>query len=312
MYKDRPQGHILVFLPGQREIEKALALFNRDIPDNCVALPLYGSLSPEEQDRVLQFDESPTGERRMFVFCTNVAETSLTIKNVRLVIDSGLAKEARFDPKRCLTVIETVRISQSSANQRKGRAGRTASGHCVRLYKEDELTRKNIEPELLRSSLDLVVLQLLRLQLNPSKFPFMNPPDDAILKTSLQLLQNLGCIDTNKVITPRGELFAELNLDPRLSAFMVNTYTEHDPILDLTANIVAILTAPGSLFFMGGTSKEKKQAARGRIAMGAQEHNSDLLYLASVYKKWQNVGTIDTVARTCLTCQILIKRYSAC
>ena len=80
LYKDRPQGHILVFLPGQREIEKALELFNRQIPDNCVALPLYGSLSPEEQDRMLQFDEGPAGDRRMVVFCTNVAETSLTIK----------------------------------------------------------------------------------------------------------------------------------------------------------------------------------------------------------------------------------------
>ncbi|CAF3953273.1 unnamed protein product [Rotaria sp. Silwood1] len=311
-YNDHPQGHILVFLPGQQEIEHALELFSRDIPDNCVALPLYGSLSPEEQDRVLQFDEGPTGERRMVVFCTNVAETSLTIKNTRLVIDSGLAKEARFDPKRRLMVIETVRISKSSANQRKGRAGRTASGYCIRLYNENELTRSNIEPEILRSSLDLVILQLLRLQFNPNEFPFMDSPEDTVLQKSLQLLRDLGCIDMKQAITPRGELFAELGLDPRLSAFMADTYTEYSPILELTATIGAILTAPGSLFFMGGGTKEEKQAARGRVAMGAQDHNSDLLYFASIYKNWQNTGIIDPVTRTCLTCQTLIKRFDSC
>lgn len=311
-YKDRPEGHILVFLPGQREIEKALKLFNRDIPDNCVALPLYGSLSPEEQDRVLQFDDGLTGNRRMVVFCTNVAETSLTIKNVRVVIDSGLAKEARFDPKRRLTVIETVRISKSSANQRKGRAGRTAPGHCIRLYNENELTRPNIEPEILRSSLDLTVLQLLRLNLNPCGFPFISQPDRTTLHQSLQLLQNLGCIDEKKFITQRGKLFTELGLDPRLSAFIVDTYIEHSPIVELSATIVAILTAPGSLFFMGGASKEEKQAARSRVALGAQEHHSDLMYLASVYKKWQSAGTIDISTRVCLTCQTTIKRYNSC
>ncbi|CAF1228802.1 unnamed protein product [Adineta steineri] len=311
-YKDRPQGHILVFLPGQREIEKAIDVFNRDIPDNCIALPLYGSLSPEEQDRVLQFDEGPNGERRMVVFCTNVAETSLTIKNIRLVIDSGWVKEALFDPNRRLTIIETVRISKSSANQRKGRAGRTAPGHCVRLYNENELRRTNIEPEIRRSSLDLVVLQLLHLQLNPLEFPFMDPPENSILQKSLQLLEDLSCIDQNHVITSRGELFAELAFDPRLSAVMVDTYIEHSPMLEITTLIVAILTAPGTLFFMGGITKEEKQATRGRIAMGAQEHDSDLFYLASIFKKWQSEGAIDPITRTCLTCKTINKRDKSC
>ncbi|CAF5128868.1 unnamed protein product, partial [Rotaria magnacalcarata] len=252
---DKYQGHSLVFLPGQREIERALERFSLDIPDNCVALPLYGSLSPEEQDRVLQFDEGLDGERRMVVFCTNVAETSLTIKNTRLVIDSGLAKEARFDTKRRLTVIETVRISRSSADQRKGRAGRTAPGHCIRLYRDDELVRPDIEPEILRSSLDLYLIDL------PSC-------GTEVLEKSLTLLKDLACIDKDDRITLRGELFADLGLDPRLSAFLVDTYIEHGPILNVTAVIVAILTAPGSLFFMGGATKEAKEAAKGRIALG--------------------------------------------
>ena len=99
----------------------------------------------------------------MVVFCTNITQTSVTIKNVRLVVDSGLANEAHFDSKRYLTVMKKVSISHSSADQRKGRASRTAPGHCVRLYKENDLIRLNIEPTILRSSLDLVVLQIMYL-----------------------------------------------------------------------------------------------------------------------------------------------------
>ncbi|CAF4959346.1 unnamed protein product, partial [Rotaria sp. Silwood1] len=311
---EKHEGHTLIFLPGQREIERALELFSHDIPDNCVALPLYGSLSPEEQDKVLQFDEGSTGERRMVVFCTNIAETSLTIKNTCVVIDSGLAKEVRFDPKRRLTVIETVRISRSSADQRKGRAGRTGPGHCVRLYKNDDLTRPNIEPEIHRSSFDLVVLQLVRLQLKPQDFPFIDLPSSgpAILQISLQLLKDLLCIDINDRITLRGELFAELGLDPRLSAFMVDTYVEHGPILEVTAAIVVILTAPGTVFFMGGATKEAKQMARSRVAIGAQEYESDLLYHVSVYEKWKKIGMIDPETHVCVTCQRTTKAKFSC
>jgi ATP-dependent helicase HrpA len=243
------QGHSLVFLPGQREIENAMELFNRKKPNSCVVLPLYSALSPEEQDRVIQFDEGASGENRMIVFCTNIAETSLTIKNTRLVIDSGLANEAYFDHKNRLTVIETVRISQASADQRKGRAGRTAPEHCVRLYDEDELIRPNIKPEILRSSLDLVILQVIRLKLNPTEFLFMDPPDEALIQTSLDLLKDLSYIDTNHVITQRGELAAKLGLDPRYSAFLIDTYLEHSPILELTATIVAVLVAPAVPYF---------------------------------------------------------------
>ena len=99
----------------------------------------------------------------MVVFCTNIAETSVAIKNVRLVIDSGLANEAHFDSKRYLTVMKKVSLSRSPADQRKSRAGRTASGHCVRLYEENDLIRLNIELTILRSSHDLVVLQIMYL-----------------------------------------------------------------------------------------------------------------------------------------------------
>jgi ATP-dependent helicase HrpA len=246
------EGHTLIFLPGQGEIDRALKIFKSKLPDDCIPLPLYGSQSPEEQEKVIKFNEK---DKRMVVFCTNVAETSLTIPDVRLVIDSGWAKEARYDVKRRLTVIETVRISRSSADQRKGRAGRTAAGCCVRLYADAELKRPNIEPEILRSSLDLVLLQLVRLNLDPKKFPFMDQPNNDVISNSINLLTRLKCIDDQK-ITKRGELFTELGLDPRLSAFIVEIYIEYASLLEIATAIVAILSAPGTVFFMGGDKQE--------------------------------------------------------
>ena len=291
------KGHTLVFLPGQGEIERTLRIFKSKLPDDCIALPLYGSQSPDEQEKVIKFNEK---NKRMVVFCTNVAETSLTIPNVRLVIDSGWAKEARFDVKRRLTVIETVRISRSSADQRKGRAGRTAPGWCVRLYADAELIRANIEPEILRSSLDLVLLQLIRLNLDPNTFPFMDQPEMAVLSDSLQLLSQLKCIDNQK-ITKRGELFTELGLDPRLSAFIVEIYTEYPSLLELAVGIVSILSAPGTVFFMGGATREAKEEAKAKVALQAQNYNSDLMHLYRVYDGWKNAGTKQTQG-TCSSC----------
>ena len=294
----RHQGHTLVFLPGQGEIERALRIFRSKTPDDCCALPLYGSQTPEDQEKVIKFNEK---NKRMIVFCTNVAETSLTIPDVRLVIDSGLAKEARYDVKRRLTVIETVRISRSSADQRKGRAGRTAAGHCVRLYADTELVRANIEPEILRSSLDLVLLQIIRLNLDPKTFPFMDQPDMTIINASIDLLTNLKCIE-NQTITKQGELFTELGLDPRFSAFIVNIYTVYKSLLDVVVGIVAILSAPGTIFFMGGGKEE----ARMRVALQAHDFKSDLIHLYSVYNEWKNAGTKQTQGN-CQQCKKQVK-----
>jgi len=123
-------GHVLVFLPGQMEIDLAIKRFmaTTDFTD-VVVFPLFGALPPEEQDKIMKFDSTASGQR-MVVFTTNVAETSLTIPGVTLVVDAGLAKEVRYDQTRRLSVVELVTISRSSADQRKGRAGRIAPGKC--------------------------------------------------------------------------------------------------------------------------------------------------------------------------------------
>ena len=244
--------------------------------DNCTVLPLYSALSSEEQDLVLKFNQGANNENRMVVFCTNIAETSLTIKDVGLVIDSGLVNEGYFDYDNRLSVIGAVRISRASAEQRRGRAGRTALGHCVRLYKEEELVLPDTKPQILRSSLDLVVLQLISLGLDSQEFSFMDPPDRKHIQSSLELLKDLSCIDATHDITPKGELFAKLGIDPRYSAFLLDTYLEHGPILELVAILVAICIAPGSVFAITGETKEEKESGRDRIANNARKFESDL------------------------------------
>ncbi|CAF4593161.1 unnamed protein product, partial [Rotaria sp. Silwood2] len=306
------KGHTLAFLPGQREIDDAIQLFNQRIPDNCVALPLYSALSLEEQDRVLQFDEDSDDVRRMVVFCTNIAEISLTIKNTCLVIDSGLVKQSRFDHENRLTVIETMQISRSSADQCKGRVGRTAQGHCVRLYYENDLTRPDIEPEILRTSLHRVVLQLVYLELNPQQFPLIDQPEQTVIEASLELLKDLSCIDDEHIITKRGKLFAKLGLDPRYSAFLLDTHLEYAEILNLAVTIVAILAAPDSLFLVGGLTDAAKRTVQNRISDGAKKHDNDLFHFVSIYKNWHIAGAFDSVKHTCLTCRKSWEMKSSC
>jgi len=304
------EGHVLVFLPGQREIEQAVKAFvSQDIPE-CVALPLFGSLPPEEQDKIMQFDRNFAGTgQRMIVFCTNIPETSLTIAGVKLVIDLGLANEVRYDQQRRLKIIELVQISRSSADQRKGRAGRICAGHCIRLYNEGDLVRENIEPEILRSSLDTVVLQLVRLNFNPTNFYFMTTPSVESLQGSIDLLLLLQCIEKNSdgsfKITPLGKLFSALPFDPRLSAFVVTCHQEFRK-LKLASVIAAILSAPGNIYFMGGPNKQAKAEARQRISIRASKFDSDLLCMASVFECWDQSGVVDANGR-CVSCT---KAYS--
>ncbi|UJR13608.1 hypothetical protein I4U23_000621 [Adineta vaga] len=290
--------HTLVFISNQRDIEKAIEVFSTKMPNDCVVFPLYGSLPFEQQKEILDFDDKQS-KKRMVIFCTNIAETSLPIRNVQLVIDTGFVRELRFDMQHRWNVLETVRISRFSANKRRDLVNYTKRGRCVRLYDDTDLKEENIEPEILRSSLDLSLLQFKRLRINIQEFPFLTKPMPDSIRHSMDLLTDLVCIDDKKDITWRGELFAELSIDPRLSAFMTNIYAEQKDgqrLLSLVTTIAAILSAPGSLFL-------SKDTIDNRITFDTEKSNSDLFRLCTIFNEWKSAGKIDRKSNKCQTCR---------
>ncbi|KAL0224148.1 hypothetical protein P9112_003538 [Eukaryota sp. TZLM1-RC] len=297
-YKDRmPNGHVLVFCSGAKEIDMCVAKFKRMILqssgqlNHIEVLPLHGKLSPDQQQEVLNFDKvvNTDGNYRMVCFCTNVAETSLTVQGIKLVVDTGLAKEARYCPKRRITILQEVFISKSSADQRKGRAGRLSEGHCLRLYNyEEDLERDSIEPEILRSSLDFVVLKLTMLGQNPITFELMDRPDEQDLINSLHLLESFGCIKSYCEVNELGRFFFEQSLDVRLS-FFVYLCGCHG-YLEEGALIASIISAPGSIFFFGQDTQKQRQEVQTKRKELASNFESDLLFLCSVYSQWKKVA----------------------
>ncbi|WP_328949609.1 ATP-dependent RNA helicase HrpA [Streptomyces sp. NBC_00184] len=217
-------GDVLVFLSGEREIrDTADALGKRNLRHTEV-LPLYARLSHAEQHRVFQ---RHTGRR--VVLATNVAETSLTVPGIKYVIDPGNARISRYSHRTKVQRLPIERISQASANQRKGRCGRTSDGICIRLYSEDDfLTRAEFtDPEILRTNLASVILQMTAAGLGDiEKFPFIDPPDHRNIRDGVQLLQELGALDPEekdpkKRLTPLGRKLSQLPVDPRLARMVI-------------------------------------------------------------------------------------------
>ncbi|MFI0998275.1 ATP-dependent RNA helicase HrpA [Streptomyces galbus] len=218
------QGDILVFLSGEREIrDTADALEKRKFPFTEV-LPLYARLSHAEQHRVFQ---PHTGRR--IVLATNVAETSLTVPGIKYVIDPGFARISRYSHRTKVQRLPIEPVSQASANQRKGRCGRTSDGICIRLYSEEDfLARPEFtDAEILRTNLASVILQMTAAGLGDiEKFPFIDPPDHRNIRDGVQLLQELGALDPDqkdprKRLTQTGRKLAQLPVDPRLARMVL-------------------------------------------------------------------------------------------
>ncbi|PRH78460.1 ATP-dependent RNA helicase HrpA [Streptomyces solincola] len=217
-------GDVLVFLSGEREIrDTADALGKRKLRGTEV-LPLYARLSHAEQHRVFQAHSG-----RRIVLATNVAETSLTVPGIKYVIDPGTARVSRYSHRTKVQRLPIEKVSQASANQRKGRCGRTSDGICIRLYGEDDfLTRPEFtDPEILRTNLASVILQMTAAGLGDiEKFPFIDPPDHRNIRDGVHLLQELGAIDPaekdpKKRLTPSGRKLAQLPVDPRLARMVL-------------------------------------------------------------------------------------------
>jgi ATP-dependent helicase HrpA len=218
------QGDILVFLSGEREIRDTADALEKKKYRFTEILPLYARLSHAEQHRVFQ---PHTGRR--IVLATNVAETSLTVPGIKYVIDPGFARISRYSHRTKVQRLPIEAVSQASANQRKGRCGRTSDGICIRLYSEDDfLARPEFtDAEILRTNLASVILQMTAAGLGDiEKFPFIDPPDHRNIRDGVQLLQELGALDPaqkdpRKRLTDTGRKLAQLPVDPRLARMVL-------------------------------------------------------------------------------------------
>lgn len=215
-------GDVLVFLSGESEIRDAADVVRGRFPKDEV-VPLYGRLSSAEQHRVFDTRRSP-GVRRRIVIATNVAETSITVPGIRYVVDAGTARISRYSPRAKVQRLPIEAISQASANQRSGRAGRTSPGIAIRLYAQDDFDRRPefTDPEILRTGLAAVILQMLELRLGDIReFPFLTRPDARGIADGLDLLRELGAVDGEQRITRVGRDLARLPVDPRFGRMLV-------------------------------------------------------------------------------------------
>jgi ATP-dependent helicase HrpB len=237
-------GSLLVFLPGAGEIRRTELLLKERISDATVDIvALYGALDAREQDRAIS--SSPPGRRKV-VLATSIAETSLTIEGVRVVIDSGLSRVPRYEPDVGLTRLETVRVSRAAADQRRGRAGRVEPGVCYRLWDEPQTASLEAytRPEILSADLSSFMLDLAQWGASdPGKLAFLDPPPRASLAEAKTLLAELGAIDSDGRITEEGRKLRALPLPPRLARMVVDAAAEGAG--ELAAGIAAVVTERG-------------------------------------------------------------------
>lgn len=276
------EGHILVFLPGEDAIKRALAaLTTRGLHKTCEILPLYGALQREEQERVfVEF------HRRKIILATNIAETSLTIDGVCFVIDSGLAKVPRFLPRVGISLLREEGISQASADQRLGRAGRTAPGKCIRLYSERDYRQRPefTDEEILRLDLAETVLSLVDLGVRDVEgFAWPTRPQRGRLMAAVESLQLLGAIDERRNLTAIGKQMVPFPLSPALARLVVQAGVHHPTVAD-EAIVLAAWSGSRSpmLFPPGDEDRARKAHTRFADALG------DAAVAIKVYRAWQN------------------------
>ena len=282
-----PEGDILLFLTGQEEIDTSCqVLFERmkglgpSVPDLHI-LPVYSSLPSEMQTRI--FDAAPPGSRKVIV-ATNIAEASLTIDGIYYVVDPGFAKQKVFNPKVGMDSLVVAPISQASARQRAGRAGRTGPGKCFRLYTESAYKNEMLAtsvPEIQRTNLGTTTLTLKAMGINDLlHFDFMDPPPPQTLISALEQLYNLGALDEEGLLTRLGRKMAEFPLEPPMSKMLIAACDLgcSDEIL----TIVACLSAQNIWF----RPREKQAAADQKKAKFFQPEG-DHLSLLTVYESWK-------------------------
>ena len=217
--QNEKEGDILVFLPGEREILETADLLRKEFT-NYDVLPLFSRLSQAEQRKIF----NPKGRARI-VLSTNVAETSITVPRIRYVIDTGVARVSRYNSRSRLQSLLIEPIAQAAANQRSGRCGRVAEGIAIRLYSEEDFESRPefLDPEILRTNLAAVILQMGHLRLgNPEAFPFIEMPETRQIREGFQTLKELKAVQDDGRITPLGRTLAQIPIDPKFGAMMIH------------------------------------------------------------------------------------------
>ena len=293
-------GDILVFLSGEREIRDTADALNKKQLRFTEVLPLYARLSSAEQHRVFQ---QHTGRR--IVLATNVAETSLTVPGIRYVIDPGTARISRYSHRTKVQRLPIEPVSQASANQRKGRCGRTSDGICVRLYSEEDFESRPefTDAEILRTNLASVILQMTAAGLGDiARFPFLDPPDSRHIKDGVQLLEELGALDPTqkdpkKRLTETGRKLSQLPVDPRLARMVLEADRNN------CVREVMVIAAALSIQDPRERPSEKQQAADEKHRRFADE-TSDFLALLNLWnhvREQQKALSSSAFRRMCRT-----------
>jgi len=278
-------GSLLVFLPGAAEIRRTETQLKERVADkNVDIVALYGALDAREQDRAIS--PAPAGRRKV-VLATSIAETSLTIEGVRVVIDSGLSRVPRYEPDVGLTRLETVRVSRAAADQRRGRAGRTEPGVCYRLWDEPQTgsLEAYTRPEILSADLSSFVLDLAQWgESDPGRLAFLDAPPAPALNEAKVLLGELGAIDAEGRITEEGRKLRQLPLPPRLARMVVDAAAEGAGAQG--AAIAAVLTERG----LGGDDPD----LRHRLDQFRRDRSRRAEDARAMVKRW--VDTLNSSA----------------
>ncbi|HEY5909065.1 MAG TPA: ATP-dependent RNA helicase HrpA [Verrucomicrobiae bacterium] len=288
------RGDVLIFMPGERDIRETSDALKTRFANDAEIIPLFGRLSSADQQRVFA-----PAVRRKIVVATNIAETSLTIPGIRYVIDSGLARISRYSPRTRTRRLPIEPISQSSANQRKGRSGRLENGVCIRLYSEPDFLARPAytQPEIQRANLAEVILRMKAFRLGDIEtFPFINPPPAGAIEAGYRLLQELGALNDNRELTPLGGDLARLPIDPTLGRMLLQAHHEHATreLLIIASGLSIQDPRERPL-----DQKDAAAAAHGRFA----DPRSDFLTLLNIWNavhdRWEELGTQNQRRKFC-------------
>ena len=273
-------GSLLAFLPGAAEIRRSQSALEGRTDAATDVVTLYGALSGEEQDRAIA---PAAAGRRKIVLATSIAETSITIEGVRIVVDCGLARVPRYEPDVGFTRLETVRVSRAAADQRRGRAGRTEPGICYRLWDEPQTAALEpyARPEILAADLSSFALDLAAWGSAPDKLAFLDPPPRAALSEATALLAELGAIDGDGRITDEGRHLRRLPLPPRLARMVVDAARAGEA--KLAAELAAIISERG----LGGDAVDLRE----RLVAFRRDHSRRGRDARAMAERWGEIAS---------------------